>query len=252
MADNMENVSGITALGQRATRAMKGNMGADLRGLRTRDDRVFPVMIDNTNVAASKAKEKKELVKDIAKDIKKSRVNINYDITDDIDAIEEERRYRAAATFLEWLVNTYDGDAFSIHMLFEKHPIFLEMLQKSMRYWAESALKYNTAKLLPRTMWDSEIEDMMFMIYTMDDTEKQKYLQFVSGNPFALNQYGNDLVKRGPFNPRKVLEGYKVTKGTDESTAFIRAMGGNSLYSGVPTAAGIFSRMPSIYKEVMK
>lgn len=252
MASKLENVSGIKELGARASNAMKMQGAADLRPLIMTNERTVPVMIDNTNPAASRAKEKKFLVNEVHKKIPGSTVNLNYDITDDIDAIEEERRYRAAATFLEWLVNTYDGDAFSIHMMFDRHPIFLEMLQKSIRYWAESVIKFNTAKLLPRTMWDKDTEDMMFMLYTMEDDQKTDYLKFVSSNPFFKDDYGDkELVKRGPFNPRKVLTGYRRNSNLATSDYFTRAMGGPDPKFGAINYRTTNSMPKGVYEDIL-
>jgi hypothetical protein len=236
MASHIENVSGIRMLGDRATRAMNSSGMADLRAIKPNGSNAdVPVMIDNTNLSASKARERKALVNAVQSRMPKSQINLNYDITDDIDALDEERRYRAAATFLEWLVNSYDGDAFSLHVMFEKHPIFLEMLQKSIRYWADAVTKFNTAKLLPRTMWDQDIEDTVFMIYTMSPTEKDKYFHFISSNPFINDGYDKKpLVQRGPFSPRKVLNGYDRNDAASKNgNSFIRAMGGAPIYKDI-------------------
>jgi hypothetical protein len=210
MADNVENVSGIGAMGARATRAMNGNGQPVMTGLRLpgKTNTKIPMLIDPTNKHASNVKEKRALANSAKGNMPGSTINIAYDLKEDMDAIEEERRYRAAVTFLEWIIATYDGDSFSTHVMFEKHPILKEMLTKSIDHWIGLVRKFAIAKILPRTMWDADVEDALFSVYSMSLDERVKFIEFISSNPFFTQNYQRkDPLVRGPFSIRKILNG---------------------------------------------
>lgn len=228
MADNVENVNGIGAMGARATRAMNGNGQPVMTGLslpganKTR----LPMLVDPTNKHASSVKEKRALALEASTNMNNANINIAYDLKEDMDAIEEERRYRAAVTFLQWIIATYDGDAFSTHVMFEKHPILKEMLTKSIDYWIGLVRKFAIAKILPRTMWDADVEDALFSVYAMGPNERVKFMSFISTNPFYNQVYPLDTpINRGPFSIRKILNGVPdEVKGL--GVPFDRAVGG--------------------------
>lgn len=223
MAEKAENVSGISAMGARATRVMNDNNLPMVTGLQTRGQAKVPLLVDQTNAAASRAKEKKLLATNVADNIG-GNINIAYDLRDDMNAIEEERRYRAAVTFMEWIVQTYEKDAFSTHVMFEKHPFLKEMLTKTIDYWTGLVRKCAIAKILPRTMWDEEVENLLFKMYTMTAGERERFLYFINSNPFFTGNYPQPVpINRGPYSIRRVLDGFR---GTTIDDPFERAVGG--------------------------
>lgn len=256
MADNVENVSGIGAMGARATRAMNGNGQPRMTGFKTmaKNGASVPMMTDPNNAHASNVKEKRALAVEAAKNMNNASINIAYDLKEDIDAIEEERRYRAAVTFLQWIIMTYNGDAFSTHVMFEKHPILKEMLTKSIDYWIGLVRKFAIAKILPRTMWDADVEDALFSVFSMDDDQRQKFMTFISTNPFYTQSYANeDPVKRGPFSIRKILSGVPdaikgisnpydraIAEGTDSRISINKVFGMLNLTDNDKANSGLF------------
>lgn len=226
MAQNVENISPIAKMGARANNILKTNGEPQVTGLTARNGSAIPLMVNQTNAAATRAMEKKLLANAVAGGMDKATVNVNYNIEDDVKAVDEERRYRAAVTFMEWIVQTYDNDPFSMHVMYDKHPWLKDSVNQTITYWCDLVRKTAIAKLMPRTMWDEGVEDLMFRMFSMDPIQKESFLKFINSNPFFTQNYPQkDPIERGPFSPRKILNGVSDATRNANVSNFNRAAG---------------------------
>jgi hypothetical protein len=73
-------------------------------------------------------------------------------------------------------------------------------------------------------MWDEEVENLLFRIYTMSPDQKKKFMQFINSNPFFTQDYPmQNPIKRGPFSMRSFLYGVIPDSNNDP---FERSIGG--------------------------
>lgn len=235
MANNVQNVSGITAMGNRATQILNSNAFPMVSSLDTRGGDNLPLLIDQGNAAASRAIERKGIASAVQRSMPGANINIAYDLKEDLAAMDEERKYRAAITFMQWIIQTYDNDAFSMHVMFEKHPFLKQMVEDTITYWCGLVRSTAIAKLMPRTHWDESTENLLFRMYTMEPSTRESFIRFVQSNPFLSQSYPQeDPIKRGPFNMRQILSG--VSEDTKAlAKPFNRAIGGYGPYANQTT-----------------